>query len=268
MNPRHEITTMRIPALTIFALMAIVACGGETSATDPADTSTSTMTPPDCTPGSEGCVCNAGACEAGLACYSEICVMPPAASTSATTSDPTTATTDDPSTSGDETTTSTTDASAETSTDDGADDSSSDATDGDGSTTAGSTTAGLEACAQEGNNFCGDGELHTCTDGVWNVRSCVDACSLSGLDSPGCADVSGCECDGFLDQSCSDAATGYCSCYTLIWEDVCGLDQLTDAYDACFDETSPSHGFITCMAGYPSSTYQECETAWIACSGF
>lgn len=253
---------MRTSALSILALMALVACGGETSANDPADTSTSTMSPPpDCTPGTEGCMCNAGACDGGLACWSDICVMPSASPTMPTTD--ATTTTDAESTSTDATTTSDpTDATAETtSTDDGAEDPSTD-------TGEGTTTNELESCEQEGNNFCEDGELRTCTDGTWNVRSCIAECGLSGLGSPGCADFSTCECEGYLDQACGDNVTSYCNCRLFIWEDECTPALNDQIYAACYDEESSDHEYVTCFASYPTSTYEECETAWIACSNF
>jgi hypothetical protein len=249
---------MRIHALSILAFMSLAACGGETSATDPAETSTSTMMPPDCTPGSEGCACDAGTCASGLACYSDICVMPPASPTTSTTDPTEDPTSSDASTSSDPSTSSGDPGTETSTTGDDADGSSTDTTDG-------STTDGLEACEREGNNFCADGEIQTCTGGTWNVRSCLDECGLVGLDSTGCADVSSCHCEGYLDQTCIDASASYCSCYSLLWGETCEENQIASVYEGCFNPESYNHPFVSCLMMYPSSTYDECVTAWTAC---
>lgn len=209
--------------------------GGSSSSS----TTTTATTGPECTPGTEGCACDEGACEGELQCYSEICVMLPTESSSS--------------------------GGVETSSSSAAE-SSSESSSG----AAESSSTGVEqpvACEEEGNHVCHGGVLDVCTDGYLVTQSCDDQCAETGYLSPGCADGNACQCDGFLDAACETIVSSYCGCYLMLYGADCSEGQFTNLYDRCYDpELDPyTYDAIVCIDALPHDTAAECQNAIDSC---
>lgn len=141
--------------------------------------------PADCTPGSDACTCNDGACLTGLECEAGVCVMPSATTDPATTDPATSDPTTDPST----TDPSTTDPSTtDPATTDPSDSSATDPTTTDPATTdptgvdcEGDCSSCLN-CAIADGGACGDPSLQCGAD-----PNCVSLFDCCNVDPDGCA---------------------------------------------------------------------------------
>jgi hypothetical protein len=242
---------------TILLAALVLACGGSEAASNE-DTSTgnttsgdvdgsssggttTTTSGPDCTPGTEGCACDEGTCEGELSCFSQICVMLPAESSSS---------------GGVETSTS----NAE-STESSSDDSSSSSDE-----SSSSTGPAIVPCEEEGNHVCHDGILDVCTLDVVVSQSCDDLCAETGYLSPGCADINGCACDGYADATCETIMTNFCNCYGLMGFP-CSEAFEMNVYNWCFDPTvdAYSHDVVVCFGAYADLTLDECNVLYEMC---
>ncbi|HWB79192.1 MAG TPA: hypothetical protein VG755_29730 [Nannocystaceae bacterium] len=242
---------------TLLACSCALACEGSGGATGDAtaegttsggvDTSggsssgsSTTTSGPDCTPGTEGCACDEGTCEGELSCFSQICVMLPAESSSSDV---------ETSTSSAETTESSSDESSSSS-----DESSS------------STGPAVVECEEEGNHVCHDGILDVCTFDVVVSQSCDDICAETGYLSPGCADINSCACDGYADAACETIMTNFCHCYGMLGLP-CDDGFENNVYEWCFDPTTDmySHDVVVCFGAYPNLTFDECNVLYEMC---
>lgn len=250
-------SNLRFMHATMLAWCCVLACGGSGGATSDATTdgtttggvetsggssSTATTTSgPDCTPGTEGCACDEGTCEGELSCFSQICVMLPAESSSS---------------GGVETSTS----NAEST------ESSSDESSSSSDESSSSTGPAIVPCEEEGNHVCHDGILDVCTLDEVVSQSCDDLCAETGYLSTGCADINGCACDGYADATCETIMANFCNCYGLLGAP-CNDAFEMNVYNWCFDPTiSPSnHDFVVCLGAYPDLTLDECNTLLGTC---
>lgn len=252
---RGSVGVMRTTTIVLTAL--VLACGGSEGAThqdtssgdttsgnvDGSSSSTSSTTTggPDCTPGTEGCACAEGTCEGELSCFSDICVMLPAESSSSD---------------GAESSTSNPEGSESSS-----DESSSSA--GESSSSTGPTVV---PCEEEGNHVCHDGILDVCTRDEVVSQSCDDICAETGYLSPGCADINGCSCDGYADASCETTMINFCNCYGLLGYP-CDDAFEANVYNWCFDPTLDpySHDIVVCFGAYADLTLDECNVLYEMC---
>ncbi len=218
---------------------------GSSSSSTTTTSTASTTTGPACTPGTEGCACDEGTCEGELACYSEICVVPPGMESSGGV---------------DASTSSSVDSTGATESSGSLDASSS------GSSESSSTGAPAEPCEEEGNHLCAAGVLDTCEDGVLTSQSCDDACAQTGYLSTGCADINGCACAGYADATCENITGKFCNCYALLGS-ACDADFEQTIYNYCFDPTTDpaTHDIVVCFGDFPTDTVAECNAASDVC---
>ena len=238
----------------MLVLTCAIACGGDNAttleeetttgaATTTTTTTTTANTEPieeECTPGYEGCACAEGdLCLAGLSCLSQLCVD---AGQPGTTTDAEGSTT-----------------SALTAEDSGSTTSS--ATTPSDESSSSETTAVEPECL-EGDNYCADGEIQTCVDGFWDVRTCEEHCLLIGYHSPGCANADGCTCEGFADTPCENGSLGLCYCAEIDFGLLCDMEQWTEFYDQCIAGVD----YAVCFIDYPYDGGNiDCATAEAAC---
>jgi len=257
------------PSTTLWSLVVLGAlalgCGDSTSASGDDTTGTTGTTAttssstteggvegsstggPTCTPGTEGCACDDGACEGELSCFSQICVMQPAAESSGSL---------DTSGTGDTTTAVATEASGSSET----------TASGSESESSSSTAAPVETCEEEGNHVCEAGVLDTCEDGVVVSQSCDDDCAQTGFLSTGCSDINSCGCDGYADATCENITGKFCDCYALFGNPCDEAFELS-VYGWCFDPTinESSHDIVVCFGDFPTNTLAECNAASDVC---
>lgn len=234
--------------------LVLAACSGDETPVVGDSSSGDGTGPSACIPGYEACPCMAGACLDGLVCLSELCVAPadadtgPGESTGPSTTDATAGTSSDGSSTG---APSSTESSGTTAALD--DESSSDG--------SSETTVAPPECL-EGDNYCGDAELQTCVDGVWQHSSCADVCALTGYMSPGCASADACLCEGYADEICYDGAYNLCICADIDFDIPCTDQQLQDFYDECIGQVND---YVLCFADYPIDEVADCAPAEDAC---
>lgn len=248
-----KVDAMRTTLVLLLCTLAS-ACGGTSSASDDDSTGTTIGTSevgsstggPACVPGTEGCACDQGACEGELACFSEVCVMPPAPESSS---------------SGGADTASRTDGGTSSTSD--PEDTTRSAAESDSST----TVAEVQPCDQEGNHVCVDGVLDTCTDEEVVTQSCDDVCAEAGYFSTGCADINRCNCEGFADAACVNITAKFCSCYAFFGSP-CDEAFEQQIYGYCFDPEIDEalHDLVVCYGDFPTDTLDQCNAAFDVCN--
>jgi hypothetical protein len=258
--------TTRALAFATLALALSAACNVE-DPDDDAQVGSDTTGAQECTPGSEGCACVEGQCLGELQCFSNLCVVGPAASDSGDESeDESNDEADESESSGTPEVTATegsTSAPGESSSDDGTPEESTGAEESSSEGEESSTTEPAPECL-EMDNYCANGMFQTCVGGQWDETTCSEVCGATGYLSPGCASADACQCEGFADAACDAGAWTTCYCYDVLGYDICDEELLGLAYDACY-----SGGYnteITCLGMYPWDEGPDCNMIFDICN--